>query len=224
MTAHGYGIEAPDHRGHGKTAQGKFGYFDRFQLMIDDLQALIEKVAREGSAKPLVLVGHSMGGLLALNYVIRYPGRLLRGLVVSAPYVNTIAHVPAVQRQVIKLLSAIAPHTNLVPPVNAAILSHDQAVVKSYDAYPLVHHGSVSARVGLEMLNAGDYVRDNASKITLPTLVLHGKGDQLAMPEFSQTVYDRLGSKDKTLKMYDDFYHEILNENGKEQVMADIAT
>jgi len=221
LTTRGYSIDAPDYRGHGKTAQGTFGYFEHFDKLIDDLNAVVERVAAQGAGKPLFLLGHSVGGLLVLDYVLHYPSHI-RGLVASAPYVNTIAHVPAVQRTVLRALNKIAPHAAMVPPVDAKILSHDPAIVKGYDADPLVHHGSVSARVSVELLNAGDYVRANAAKITLPALILHGKSDALAMPEFGQTVYDRLGSPDKTIKLYDNFYHEILNELGKEQVMADI--
>ena len=220
LTGRGYAIDAPDYHGHGKTALGHFGYFDRFDLLIDDLKACVDRVVSEEDKKPLFLLGHSAGGLLALMYLLRYPTPL-QGLVLFAPYVNTAAHVPAMQRIVVRALSNIAPRTGVIPRVDSAILSHDPAVTTGYDADPLVHHGAVSARVAVELLDAGDYVRANAGRITLPTLVLHGKDDQLAQPEFGQTVYDRLGSTDKTIKLYEGYYHEILNEPGKQQVLTD---
>ena len=93
---------------------------------------------------------------------------------------------------------------------------------QGYDADPDVFHGKVSARVAAELVSAGVFVRANLSKITLPTLILHGSADPLAKPEFSEAIYAGLGSMDKTIKRYDGFLHEILNETQKDRVLADI--
>jgi alpha-beta hydrolase superfamily lysophospholipase len=219
FTQRGYAITAPDHRGHGRTAQDRLGHFERMDDLVED----VRRVTAQNFApdQPLFLFGHSMGGLIALLYTLRYPAHL-RGLVISAAYVNSRKEISSTQEIVMNALSQIAPRLGVVEPVNAAVLSRDPVEVEKYRTDPLVHQGRVTARVAAEMIRGGDYVRANAHHITLPAIVLHGAADRLAKPDFGQVVYDRLGSADKTLKMYDGAYHEILNDINKADVMRDI--
>jgi alpha-beta hydrolase superfamily lysophospholipase len=224
LTGQGYAVYAPDHRGHGRTAKNPgqtIGYFDNFEALVEDLKAVLDFARREVGTKPLFLLGHSVGGLMSLYTVIKYQPSL-NGLLVSASYILNRADLSGVQLAIGRALSRIAPRVPIVDKVPAAVLSHDPAIVSGYDADPDVFHGKVSARVASELVEAADYVRANLGKITLPTLVMHGSADPLAKPEFSEAVYTGLGSADKTIKRYDGFLHEILNETQKDQVLADI--
>jgi alpha-beta hydrolase superfamily lysophospholipase len=224
LTGQGYALYAPDHRGHGRTVHNPGqtqGYFDRFEVLVEDLKAILDYARREVSAKPLFLLGHSMGGLMALYTVIKYQPTL-NGLILSGSYVLNPADLPAAQLAIMRVLSRIAPRMAIVDKVPSSTLSHDPAIVQGYDADPDVFHGKVSARVAAELVGAGAFVRANLSKISLPTLVLHGSADPLAKPEFSEAIFAGLGSTDKTIKRYDGFLHEILNETQKDRVLADI--
>ena len=106
--------------------------------------------------------------------------------------------------------------------LDAGLISRDKAVVEAYRADPAVYTGGTKARIGSEMLAAGRYVLERAQNITLPMLVLHGSADGIADPAGSRTLFERVASEDKTLKLYDGFYHEILNEPGKEEVYGDV--
>ncbi|MEP7284932.1 MAG: lysophospholipase [Chloroflexota bacterium] len=216
----GYAIYAADHRGHGRNRGTKLGYFDRFDLLYDDLKRVIAR-AREEQRGPLFLLGHSVGGLLALYYAIKNQSTL-NGLIVSAPYVRSNAEIPAPMQMVARFLSRVAPRLGIVPPPDVSTLSKDPQVVKDYETDPDVLHTQVTARVGVELVEAGDTVRANLGKITLPILILHGSLDRLANPKYAQDVYDGVSSPDKTIKIYEGLYHEILNEPEKARVLADI--
>jgi len=169
---------------------------------------------------PLSLLGHSFGGLVPLYYTIKYQSTL-QGLIVSAPLVTASSEFPAVQRFAVRALSRIAPKA-AVQEIDSGTLSKDPAVVTSYDNDPQVYRGKIRARVATEIVDGGDYVRANLSRITLPILILHGSADRLVKPEFSQVIYDGVSSPDKTIKIYEGLYHEIMNEPEKARVLADI--
>ena len=216
----GYAVYAADHRGHGVNRGATFGFFEHFSRLAEDLKQMIELARSEEKTVPLSLLGHSFGGLLALYYTIKYQSTL-QGLIVSAPLVTASSEFPAPQRFVVRLLSGIAPQLS-VQTIDSGTLSKDQAVVQSYDNDPQVYRGKVRARVAAEIVDAADFVRSNLSRITLPILILHGSADRLVKPEYSQVVYDGVSSPDKTVKIYDGLYHEIMNEPEKARVLADI--
>ena len=106
--------------------------------------------------------------------------------------------------------------------LDASAISQDKAVVDAYVNDPLVYRGKIRARFGAEVLNTMQKLPCQMPKINLPILIMHGTADRLSDPEGSQMLYDRVNSRDKTLKLYEGFYHEIFNEPGREQVFADM--
>ena len=106
--------------------------------------------------------------------------------------------------------------------INSSILSRDKGVIQSYDTDPLVYRGKLSARLGVELLLKMQDVERHASQIQIPVIILHGSADKLSYPEGARIIYDRILSKDKTLKYYPGFYHEILNEPEHMQVFSDM--
>lgn len=221
LVQQGYAVYAADQRGHGASKGDAHGYFERFATQSDDMARVIAWASAERKGLPLFLLGHSMGGLLSLIYAIGDQSAL-KGLLVSATFMATSKDVPAVQSLVVRAINRVAPRMAVVPRVDAAALSHDQSVVNSYLTDPDVFQGKPSARVSVEAVDASDYVLANLRKITLPILIMHGTADRIANPKYSQIIYDSVGSKDKTLKLYDGFYHEIMNEIDKARVLADV--
>jgi alpha-beta hydrolase superfamily lysophospholipase len=119
------------------------------------------------------------------------------------------------------LVSALAPKMG-VTLLDASAISRDQAVVDAYVNDPLVFRGKIPARTGAELARMWKQLPEQMPKIKLPILIMHGFADRLSDPRGSQLLFERVGSKDKTLKLYDNCYHEICNEPEHDQVLADM--
>lgn len=221
----GYAVHAMDARGHGQSRGTDFGYFERFVTLVDDLAAFVDHVhrSRHGN-RPTFLLGHSMGGLLALYYVIRHqpPPSVLCGLVTSAALLDAGQRESPLLITAIRLiLSPLLPRMGL-RPLDSSTLSRNPAVVQDYDTDPNVFRGKVMARVAGELLAACQYVRVHMSEVRLPILCMHGGGDRLVDPACARFIYEHVSSMSKTLKVYDGLYHEIMNEPERTRVLADI--
>jgi len=225
LTQRGYAVYAADHRGHGGSQTPPTAYYDRLAHVVDDLSRVIAWAAAEQPNKPLFLLGHSMGGLIALTYALRETAanRLpLRGLIQSATFMSPSADVPAVQAALVRAISRIAPRMGVVDRVPSSALSRAAEVGTAYDNDPLVYHGKVAARVAVEAVNGSDAALAGLGRLTLPILILHGTADSIASPVNSQRIYEGVGSVDKTLKRYEGAYHEILNETNRQEVIEDV--
>jgi lysophospholipase len=219
LLAGGYAVYAPDHRGHGRSA-GPRAFIDRMDNAVADLDTLVLRAAAEHPAAPVVLLGHSMGGLLALCYALRHQDRL-RCLILSAPLAALEAASPMV-RLAAKVLSTLTPRLPVIA-VDSTLVSRDPAVVHAYETDPLVHHGRVPARTVAELAAAVESLPSRVREITVPTLIMYGTADGLCPPEGSVMLGERIGTTDLTLKSYPGLYHEILNEPEREQVMDDLS-
>jgi alpha-beta hydrolase superfamily lysophospholipase len=215
----GYGIYTFDLRGHGKS-DGLRGYTDRFSDFVDDLEIFRDLVQNRHRGVPLFLVGHSAGGTISAAYSVSHQTGFC-GLVLSGALLSPPSDVPAVTILAARLLSRFAPRTGLYS-LEAEFVSRDKSVVYAYVHDPLVYHGKVRARFGVELMDAMAMVRRRMAEIRSPVLVMHGDADRLSDPEGSQTLFSGTGSADKTLKLYPGFYHEIFNEPGRQQVFADM--
>ena len=122
-----------------------------------------------------------------------------------------------------KILSALAPRMGLLP-VDAKSISRDPEVVKAYVNDPLVFHGKTPARLAAELLKAMLRVTAEAGKIILPFIVLQGSVDKLVDPRGAQTLHDKASSKDKTIRIYEELYHEVFNEPERGRALEDVET
>ena len=120
-----------------------------------------------------------------------------------------------------RALSLLLPKMGL-DVIDASAISRDQAVVAAYVNDPLVYRGKIRARLGAELIKAIQTLPHQMSQLHLPTLIMHGTADRLSDPKGSEILYQRVSSRDKTLKLYDGFYHEIFNEPERQQVFADM--
>jgi alpha-beta hydrolase superfamily lysophospholipase len=219
LTARGYAVYALDHRGHGQSEGGR-AVIDRMSHAVEDLHTLVERAGAAHPGRPLVLLGHSMGGAVALSYTIEHEDAL-DALVLSAP-LAALEAAPPVARIAGRVLSVVAPSLGVVA-IDATAVSRDPQVVADYEADALNYHGKLPARTVSELARAIDGYPEAVTHFKLPMLVLHGTADRLTPIAGSEMVVERAASDDKTLKRYDGLFHEILNEPERQHVLDDIA-
>ncbi len=216
----GYAVYALDHRGHGRSG-GERANIDRFDYLVSDLGTFIGRAQRQHPDTPVILLGHSMGGAVALACALKYHN-VLRALVLSAPALAAGEAVPAPKLWMAKLLSAVSPNTGALT-LPASAVSRDPAVVRAYENDPLVYRGSIPARTLVELLAAMRHLQEKAHELRLPVLIQHGTGDTLVPIAAVQPVYQHLGqSKSRTLQVYEGLYHEVYNEPERDRVIGDL--
>jgi acylglycerol lipase len=215
----GYAVHTVDHEGHGRSG-GTRGNVIAMKGVLEDFHRLRTEAVAEHPGIPVFVLGHSMGGLIALDYVTSYGQDGLAGLAVSGPAIDVSA-ASGLQAKLAPVLGRIAPNLGVLL-LGSTNVSRDPAVVAAYEADPLNHNGKVRARTGAEMIAAVDRVTARLPELTLPVLAMHGKDDRLVPYAASQLVHDEVGSTDNTLELYDGLYHEIFNEPEKEQVLDDL--
>jgi acylglycerol lipase len=214
----GYAVYAIDHRGHGRS-QGPRALIDRIDNAVADLDKLISFAAGRHPGVPLFLLGHSMGGTVAVSYALAHQDRLA-GLILSGP-LAAIDPVGAPTRLAATALSRIAPRAPAVA-VDSSLVSRDPAVVEDYRRDPLVHHGKLPVRTVAELAAAIEAFPDRVQAIRVPTLILYGTEDGLCPPRGSEMLARRIGSTEITARSYAGLYHEILNEPERDQVLDDV--
>lgn len=218
LAGKGYAVYGYDHFGHGQSL-GRRCYVNRFSQYPEDLGSYVSFIQKQSPGLPLFLLGHSMGALVMADYAAGAPG--VAGLIFSSPLIQAGSSVGAAAKNMAKILSRLLPWLG-VSSIEADAISRDAAVVSAYIHDPLVYRGKITARLGAELLTRLDGGLDRMSQIRLPSLFLHGTEDRLADPEGSRLAYQRLASKDKTLRLYPGLFHETMNEPEGAQVMEDI--
>ncbi len=214
-----YGVYAVDHWGHGRS-DGVPGLVPAFSVYVDGVEALLAQIKALHPAAPRILLGHSMGGLIAAATLLRCQHEFV-GAVLSGPAIKAAQEPPALTIAIARLLSRIAPRLGVLQ-LDGSLVSRDPQVVADYLADPLVYKGKVGARLGAELFAAMHEVQANAARITLPMLILHGAKDGLAAPAGSEFLLKHVGSVDKTLKLYPGLYHEVFNEPEQQRVLGEM--
>lgn len=214
LNREGYAVHAYDHRGHGKSP-GRMGHIPNFDRLITDLDEFSADLFRQLPAGPWFVFGHSLGGLVTVSWVLRSKPSL-RGLVLTNAGVKADDSVAPLLRKVAGLVARIAPHMVAHKlPIDG--LSRRPEEVAKYKADPLVYHGNIGARTGYEMMRTIDAIQPRFGEITLPFIAIHGTADRLVPYAATQMLYDRAGSKDKTLKLFEGGYHELFNDTCAEE-------
>jgi len=215
----GYAVYGIDHPGHGKS-EGVRVYVERFEDYTNTLKLYFDMMRRWQPDKPIFLVGHSMGGLISVVYLLDHQTELT-GAVLSGAPVKVPSNITPVVLFLGKILSALMPRLGLLG-LEVDGVCRDPAVVQAYVSDPLVHKGKYTARLAAEMLKAMQHVSTEAEKITLPIMIVQGSADKLVDPAGGHMLYDAVSSADKEIKIYDGLYHEVFNEPEHEKVLRDV--
>jgi alpha-beta hydrolase superfamily lysophospholipase len=218
----GYECHLLDLRGHGRSG-GVRGYVARFEDYLDDVELFlrrVEEMAPAPSAVPRILLGHSLGGLVALSFVARRP-QAFDALAVTSPFLHPAMEIPWFKASLAALASRLAPTLLTPSEIDSKGLSHDAAIVAAYDRDPLVFK-TFNAHWFFEVQRAQEQIFERAAEIRLPALFLLGSADPIADPARGRALFERLGSSDKHLEIYQGFLHEVLNETERERVVRDL--
>jgi acylglycerol lipase len=215
----GYAVYGLDHFGHGNS-DGTRVFVEQFNDFTDTLKTFFDQICAAQPGKPVFLVAHSLGGLIGCTYLLDHQDELA-GSVISAPGIKVSDSISQATILASKLFSRLAPKMGIAT-LDAAAISSDPAVVQAYSDDPLVYNGKVTARLAAESLDAMQRVTREVNTIHLPLLVVQGTADKLVDPGGATMLYEQAASQDKTLKMYKGFYHEVMNEPGRAQVLGDI--
>ena len=217
----GISFFAIDHRGHGKS-DGKKGHIDSFMDYVYDLKLFTEFVKEENKGLPVILYGHSMGGVIAAKYGMTYQDDLSM-LVLSSPGFEPAFKVPAWKNSLAAFLSSRIASLTFSNGLAVKGLSHDPKCIEEYEKDKLVH-GKITARWAVEFFRACKESLNNASAIKKPLLVFHGKGDPIVDYKASEEFYTKASSAIKKLFIYEGLYHETINEleADREKVLNDV--
>jgi acylglycerol lipase len=217
LVASGYAVHALDHRGRGKSDGERF-YVAKFADYVEDVATFVNLVKAKEPGLPVFVLGHSAGGVISCVYALEHPTEIA-GLICES-----FAHevpAPDFALTVLKGISHIAPHAHVLKLKNEDF-SRDPAVVASMNSDPLIADESQPAQTVAEMVRADERLKKEFPLIKVPVFILHGTQDKATKPSGSKRFYDNAGSTDKTLKLYENYYHDLLNDVGREVVMADI--
>lgn len=208
----GYSVYAFDRRGEGES-DGKRAVVNNFDEQVLDLKTVIGKVEK-GNLK-LFLYAHSLGGLISTKYVIDHNAEGLDGLILSGPLLMPDEDMSPFLQKIAGFVGRVLPFLPVVK-VDTSLVTQVEAERQAYDEDPLVYHGATKARTAFEFLRTMRYVQKKFKTIQLPFLVMHGGADKLSNPKGSQLMYDEASSEDKSIKIFDGFYHEIMREPDKQ--------
>ena len=217
LTAEDLAVYAVDLRGRGRSDGERF-YVERFAEYVGDVSALVTLAKSRHPGLPVYLLGHSAGGVVSCLYTLENQSELA-GLICESFAFQVPA--PDFALAVFKGLSHVAPHAHVLHLENEDF-SRDPKVVQTMNEDPLIAHETEPTQTLAEMVRADERLKAEFPRITLPVMILHGTADKAARPSGSQLFYDTAGSLDKTLKLYDGGFHDLLNDTDRETVMSDI--
>ncbi|HEC36098.1 MAG TPA: alpha/beta hydrolase [Anaerolineae bacterium] len=218
LLGRGYAVHGFDHRGHGRSP-GQRGYINEWSEFRDDVAAFLRMVGEHEPGRPIFLMGHSLGGLIVLEYALHHPEGL-KGVIASGPVLAEVGIAPFLMT-LSRILSRIWPRLSLDTGLDATAISRDPDVVKAYREDPLVHSKG-TPRLGTEMTAAIKWTQTHAADFRLPLLILHGGADRLAPAEGSHIFFKNVTFADKERHEYEGGYHEPHNDTNRDQVLADL--
>ncbi|WP_299710331.1 alpha/beta hydrolase [uncultured Tenacibaculum sp.] len=219
LVKHDYAVIAFDHYGHGKT-EGKRGHNPGYEYVMDSITAFTQQTENVLGEFPTYLYGHSMGGNAVLNFMLSRDNTI-KGVIATSAFLKLAFEPPKWKIKLGKMLQKIAPSLTLDNEVDASFISRDENEVKRYINDPLVH-SRVSPNFSLAFIDKGNYAIENASKLKVPGLLLHGTDDKL----ISYLGSEQFANNNDIiqLKLYKDAYHELHNDLCKEETINDIIT
>lgn len=219
LAPRGFAVYGFDHRGHGRS-RGQRGHINSWSEYREDVRAFLRWISDREPRRPIFLMGHSMGALVALDYAL-HDSAGLAGAIISGAPVEPAGVVKPYLVLLSRMLSKVCPRFPLRLALDTSALSREAAVVRAYVEDPLVH-GRFTARWGTETLAALAWVKSHATDLNIPVLFIHGEADRLNLADGSRRFFERVASADKTLQIYPEMFHELHNDIGYDLVMRDV--
>ncbi len=211
FVAKGIALLGCDRSGHGKSG-GKKGHIARYEYTLAEIEKLHEEASRRYPKSPVFLYGHSMGGGIVLNYLLRKKINSLKGIIATAPAVRPAFKPSGFDVFMGKLMRKIYGGYSQANKLDVSKISRDPKVVEAYKNDPLVHD-RITAETGIGLLQWGEYLLENApSQIHTPLLIFHGTADGLTDVNATQEFAAKIKSGDFTLRLLEGWYHEVHNE------------
>lgn len=206
-----------DHRGHGQST-GKRGHTPSYDHLLNDINGLLGQAQGHfGLDVPLILYGHSMGGNLSLNFLLREKSLFpIAGVITSGAWIELVMKVPAWKLTLGKAMKTLSPSFSQAAKLDLNELSYDKENIKSYESDPLIHD-EISASLGLNLMEAGDWLLEGNHSTDVPVLMMHGEDDKITSPVATKKVAQRIKG-DVSLKTWPMTKHEIHNEENRTEV------
>jgi alpha-beta hydrolase superfamily lysophospholipase len=222
MAGHGIACHALDFRGHGK-AGGRRGYVRSWAAFLDDLRLFLSLPQVQQGNGPLMVLGHSHGGLVAamggIEGILSQAG--VSGCILSSPYLLSMIPVSLPWRALAHLFDWVWPWLAVPTGLRSEAMTSDPAISARSRNDPLVNH-IATPRWFLETMRVQEQIRRRAGQFTLPLFCLAGDKDSIADPAACEEFVRRAHSTDKRFKLYPDRLHELLHETERERVFADV--
>lgn len=217
LAAAGFAVYAYDHRGRGRSEGPRF-YIDDVSDYTEDLGTLISLAKVREPGLKVFLLGHSAGGVVGCTWSLDHQKEITGFICESFAYQ---VPAPAPVLALVRLLGRIAPRLPVLK-LHMKDFTRDPAALAVLEADPLCKGEVQPARTVAALLKAADRMKAEFNTLTLPLLIMHGTLDKATMPAGSKEFHAAAGSKDKTLKLYEGHFHDLLNDLGREKVLADV--
>ncbi|MCC6261127.1 MAG: lysophospholipase [Anaerolineales bacterium] len=215
FTKDGYAMFGFDLRGHGRSG-GPRGHFPSSEAVLQDIDLLFTHARERYPELPLILYGHSLGGILVLYYGLKRKPKV-KGVIATSPGLHTALESQTGKIIAAQILGLIAPTVLLPSGLDAHAISHTQAVIDKYQQDPLVHD-KISLGFGRTMLGVTKWTLEHAAEFPAPLLLMHGKEDRIAFPS-SSIEFAAAAPEKSTLVLWDEGYHELHNEPEQAEVL-----
>lgn len=213
----GYAVVAFDLYGHGNS-DGKRGHAPSYEALLDAVQGLLEKTGVLFPNKNIILYGHSLGGNIVVNYVLRRSPNL-KGVILSSPFLRLAFQPPKWKVLMGKILLKLLPSITLPSEVDAKTISRDPYEVERYKIDPLIHN-KISPIYVFPVIEAGKWAINNAHKLNINTLVLHGTGDKLI--DHNGSVAFCENTKNTKLQLFENGFHELHHDLCKKEFIESV--
>ena len=217
-----YGVYGLDLRGHGRSP-GQRGYINTWAEFRDDVGIFLKMIQQKQPGCPIFLFGHSMGGMIVLEYALRYPQDIsaLQGVIAVAPSIGEVGVSPGLVL-LGKILSRLCPRFSLNNGLDITAGSRDPKLVATY-AQDSLRHTRATARFSTEFFSTLTWIRRHADEWKAPLLILHGSSDRIVLPEGSKIFYQRVTCSDKLRIEYPGAYHDLHCDLNYREFLADMS-
>ena len=206
----GYNVYAYDRFGHGRSP-GKRGHSRSFDLMLEEISILIDQAQNDFPEAPTILYGHSQGGNLALNYMLRKSPQI-NGVIATGPWIYLGNPPPKYQENILRWLSKIFPALAVPTNLDPKLISNDPVEVEKYIEDPLVF-STITLATGAIMMDAADFLKLQHQSET-PILIMHGTEDNICLPKGTEEFNKNFEGNLK-VEFWKGGFHEIHNDVGK---------